>query len=268
MILPDVLLNGAVYVLIGVFAGVMAGILGIGGGVIVVPGLAYIFQYNHMIPEQLIMSTAAGSSLAIMIFTTQSSLKAHLKMGEVLWTVFNELWPGIVLGVISGALLASFIPIHWLKCIFSIFLYLVALKMLAEIKVTQPGRFPRKWITRMVSYFIGLMSGMLGVGGGILTVPFLTYCGVDLRKIAAVSNLCTLTVALVGTLVFMMTGYRAMNTVSYSTGYIYWPAVLAVAIPSFIAAPWGAKLNYVLPVTQLKFVFIVILIVTATHMLF
>lgn len=268
MIFPDVLLNGSVYVLIGVFAGLMAGVLGIGGGIIVVPGLAFIFHYNHLIPEQLIMRAAAGSSLAIMIFTTQSSLKAHLKMGAVLWPLFNKLWPGIVLGVISGAWLASLIPIHWLKYLFSILLFLVALKMLAEIHVTQPGSFPRSWITRMVSYFIGLMSGLLGIGGGILSVPFLTYCGVDIRKIAAVSNLCTLTVALVGTIVFMMTGYHAMSTVLYSTGFIYWPAVLAVAIPSSIAAPLGAKLNYVLPVTQLKFVFIVILIATATNLLF
>lgn len=268
MMISDLIFNGVIYGLIGAFAGLMAGVLGIGGGVIVVPGLMFIFQHNQIIPEQMLMHTAAGSSLATMIFTSQSSLRAHLKIGGVLWTLFNKLWPGILIGVISGSILATFIPTNWLKRIFSIFLYLVALKMLTDLKVTHPARFPKNWVNRIVSYLIGLKSGMLGVGGGVLIVPYLTYCGVDVRKIAAVSNLCTLTVALVGSLVFMMTGFHAMDTIPYATGYIYWPAVVAVAIPSVIVAPLGAKLNYVLPVKQLKFVFIVMLLITATRMLF
>lgn len=268
MMLTEMLLNGIVYAFIGAFAGVMAGVLGIGGGVVVVPGLVFVFQHNHLIPEDVVMHVAAGSSLAVMILTSQSSLRAHLKLGEVLWVLFNKLWPGIVIGTIAGALLANIIPTYWLKFLFAVFIFVLALKMLTDMHVTHPDRFPPNWVNRLVSFFIGLKSGMLGVGGGVLIIPYLTYCGVEIRKIAGVSNLCTLTVAVVGTLVFMITGQHEMRSIPYSTGYIYWPAVLWVAIPSSLTAPLGAKLNYILPVKQLKYGFIVILIITATKMLF
>ncbi len=264
----ELLLDGAVYAFIGIFAGLMAGVLGIGGGVIVVPGLVFVFQHTQVIPENISMHVAAGTSLAVMILTSQSSLRAHLKLGDVLWPIFNKLWPGIIFGTIAGATLAYFMPTYWLKIIFAVFLFLVAFKMITDLHVTHPVRFPPTWVNRLVSFLIGLKSGMLGVGGGVLIIPYLTYCGVAIRKIAAVSNLCTLTVAVVGTIVFMITGQHEMSAVPYSTGYVYWPAVLFVAIPSSLIAPLGAKLNYVIPVKQLKYGFIVILLITAIKMLF
>lgn len=268
MILSDLLLYSAVYISIGAFAGLMSGILGIGGGVVVVPGLVFVFQHGQFIPGDITMHVAAGSSLAVMIITSQASLRAHIKLGEVLWDIYNKLWPGIVIGTIFGALIATLIPTYWLKIIFAVFLLSIAVKMLMDLQVTHPSRFPANWVNRLVSFFIGLKSGLLGVGGGVLVIPYLTYCGVDVRKIAAVSNLCTLTVAVVGTVVFMLTGQHDMSSIAYSTGYVYWPAVLGVAIPSSIIAPLGAKLNYIVPVQQLKYGFIVILIVTAMKMLF
>ncbi len=267
MMLMELLIGGSVFILIGVFAGLMSGVLGIGGGVIVVPGLMFLFEYHKLIPEASVMHVAAGSSLAVMILTSQSSLRAHLKLGEVLWPIFNKLWPGIVVGVVCGVIISSFISTYWLKIIFAIFLLLVATKMLADWKAIRHARFPANWINRLVSFVIGLKSGMLGVGGGVLIVPYLTYCGIDPRKIAAVSNLCTLTVALLGTTLFIVSGTKEMASIAYATGYVYWPAVVAVAIPSMLSAPLGAKLNYILPIKHLKLVFIVVLIVTALNML-
>lgn len=266
--MTELLLNGSIYVLIGVFAGLMAGILGIGGGIIVVPGLVFIFQLNHLIPQNIVMHVAAGTSLAVMIFTSIAALQAHYRLGEILWGTFNKLWPGIALGTISGAVLAEFIATEWLKLIFAVFLLSVAVKMLMDFKVTHVERFPNNGINRLVSYVIGLKSGLLGVGGGVLIIPYLTYCGVDTRKIAAVSNLCTLTVAIVGTITFVVTGLSDTAAIHNTLGYIYWPAVILVAIPSAIIAPLGAKLNYMLPVQHLKYGFIVILILTALKMLF
>lgn len=268
MILSNLLLYGSIYVFLGVFAGLMSGILGIGGGVVVVPGLVFVFQHSKLIPEDALMHVAAGTSLAVMIITSQSSLRAHLKLGEVLWSVFNKLWPGIVLGTIAGALVATYIPTYWLKIIFACFLLLIALKMMTDMHVSHPEHFPPNWVNRLVSFLIGFKSGLLGVGGGVLIIPYLTYCGVAVRKIAAVSNLCTFTVAIVGTIVFMLTGMQSMHSVSYATGYVYWPAVVAVAIPSSLIAPLGAKLNYIAPVHYLKYGFIVILIITAIKMLY
>lgn len=268
MISTIMLIDGAVYGLIGMFAGLMAGLLGIGGGIIVVPGLAFIFQHVAFIPKDSIMHVAAGSSLAVMILTSQSSLRAHFRLNGVKWEAFNKLWPGIIVGTVCGALLAHLIPTHWLKVLFALFLILVAIKMLTDLHVTHPERFPPNWVNRGFSFFVGLISGLLGVGGGMLIIPYLTYCGIAIRNIAAVSNLCSFTVAVVGTMVFILTGWQEMSLTPYATGYIYWPAVLWVAIPSVIFAPLGAKLNYIIPVKVLKYGFIVILTITAINMFF
>lgn len=266
--LMNLLIDGSIYALIGVFAGLMAGILGVGGGIIVVPGLVFIFQLKQLIPEEVVMHVAAGTSLAVMIFTAQASLRAHYKMGEILWSVFNKLWPGIVMGTVSGAVLAGFISTYWLKIIFAIFLLFVVVKMLTDIHVERAERFPKPWLNGLVSFLIGLKSGLLGIGGGVLIIPYLGYCGVAVRKIPAVSNLCTFAVALVGAVAFMVTGRYEMAAIPYSTGYVYWPAVLWVAIPSCFIAPYGTKLNYLLPVQQLKYGFITILFLTAIKMFF
>lgn len=267
MVSGDLFFNAAIYTMIGAIAGIMAGILGIGGGVVVVPGLLFIFQRTQLIPEAMAMHVAAACSLAVMIFTSQSSLRAHLKMGSVLWSIYKKLAFGVLFGAIVGALVSTVIPTSWLKTLFAIFLLLVAFKMLTDLHVTHTERFPSNWLNRLVSFAIGFKSGLLGVGGGVLVVPYLTYCGVAIRQIAAVSNLCTLTVAVVGTTMFMVLGRAEMANIPYSTGYVYWPAVLGVAIPSTLFAPLGAKLNYIVPVKQLKYIFIVIVVLTAITLL-
>ncbi len=268
MTLPQLIHHGLIYIGIGAFAGIMAGVLGIGGGIVVVPGLLYIFHASHLIPDELSMQVAAGTSLAIMILTSQSSLRAHLTYGEMMWPVFNKLWPGLLIGTVFGVLLAHWIPTLWLKLIFALFLLAVAFKMLTEVEVTHPYQFPGKGLNHLINGFTGLLSGLLGIGGGILTVTYLTYCGIPVRKIAGVTNLCTLVVAVVGTLMFMITGISFTADIPYSTGYVYWPAVLFVAIPSMWFAPVGAGLNYKLPPKQLRYGFIIVLIVTAANMIF
>lgn len=268
MILSDVLLSGSIFILIGALAGLMAGAIGIGGGIIIVPGLVIVFQLNHLIPESIMMHAAAGTSLAIMIFTSLAAIGVHYKIGEILWSIFDKLWPGLVLGVISGVILADFVSTYWLEIIFGIFLLMIALRMIINLHVAQSRQFPGYWINGLISYLIGVLSGLLGVGGGVLIIPYLTYCGVDARKISAVSNLCALSVGTIGALVFMITGQKEMASISYSTGYIFWPAVFLVGISSSLIAPIGAKLNYVLPLHYLKYGFIVILLLTAIKMLF
>ncbi len=268
MILSDLMLSGAIYALIGAFAGLMSGAIGVGGGIIIVPGLLFIFQLNHVIPEHLAMHVAAGTSLAVIIFTSLVSVRAHYKIGEILWPVFNRLWPGLVFGVISGVLIADSVPTSWLKIIFGIFLICVAVKMLTNLHASSTKKTPGLWINGIISYLIGMLSGLLGVGGGVLIVPYLNYCGVVARKIVGVSNLCTFVVGVIGTIAFMLTGQNDMVNIAHSTGYIYWPAVFFVGIPSTLIAPLGAKLNYILSTHYLTYGFILILILTAIKMLF
>lgn len=267
MIITEVLENGAVFAMTGAFAGLMAGILGIGGGMVVVPALAFIFHHHHLIPDHLIMHVAAGTSLAVMLITSQASVRAHYRLGEILWPIYQRLWPGIVIGAVLGAVFADLLPSHWLKVIFGVFLLVVAVKMFLDRHVTRPRQFPRPWVHHLISGLIGMKSGLLGVGGGALIIPYLTYCGVSLRKIAAISGLCTMTVAVVGSLAFMLTGRNEPGLPAYSIGYVYWPAAFWIAIPSALFAPIGARLTYVLPVQQLKNAFIVFLLLAALDML-
>lgn len=252
----------------GAFAGIMSGVLGIGGGIIVVPALVFIFKSDPYIPQDLVMHIAAGTSLAVMILTSQASVRAHGKRSDIQWGVFGRLWPGVVVGVIAGGLLADRLPTQWLKIILGVFLLFVSVKMATGKDFTHSKGFPRPWINALVSFIIGLKSGLLGIGGGALIIPYLTYCGIELRKIAAVSALCTMTVAVIGTIIFMLTGLNEPILPPFSTGYVYWPAVIALAIPSILLAPVGAEITYRLPVKHLVQIFVVILFFTAINLLF
>jgi uncharacterized protein len=140
--------------------------------------------------------------------------------------------------------------------------------MILDTNKRHSEHFPKNWVHYLVNFLIGTNSGLLGVGGGVLIVPYLTYCGIDVRKITAISNLCALTIALVGTGAFMISGYRISALIPNTTGYIYWPAVALIGIPSSLMASIGARLNYKIPVRELKYGFVALLILTAVHMLF
>ncbi|MGQ3891736.1 sulfite exporter TauE/SafE family protein [Legionella sp. CNM-4043-24] len=261
------LTNILLYIITGSIAGILSGALGIGGGVVVVPALLMIFQHNGIISGDLSMHMATGTSLAILMLTSQASLRAHRQLDDILWPVYHRLFAGLILGTLSGALLADSIPSSWLEWCFGIFLLLVAMKIGFDRKVSRGRQFPPQLINHIASFLIGLLSGMLGIGGGLLIVPYLTYCGVNIRKIVAVSVSCTMTVAIIGTLAFIISGYNRPGLPSWSTGYVYWPAVLCIGVPGSLTAPIGARLAYVIPLTYLRAMFILLLLVTAYGML-
>lgn len=266
--IETLILHGIIYALIGMFAGLMAGMFGIGGGLVVIPGLLFVFQKTQIIPAGIQMYVAIATSLAVMIITATASFLTHKKMGSILWSVFNKLWPGLIAGTIAGSIAAAWIPTDLLKIFFAVFLLCMAVKMLRDRNVSYPEHQPKQWVNYLINTLIGVNAGLLGVGGGILMVPYLNYCGIEVRKIAAITNLCALTVALIGTLSFMITGYRATALIPGTIGYVYWPAVVLTGIFSSLMAPIGAHLNYKLPVHQLRFGFVAILILTAIKMLF
>ncbi|KTD36613.1 permease [Legionella nautarum] len=258
-----------VYLLAGIFAGLVSGIMGVGGGIVVVPALVFIFNHKANFPQELVMQMAAGTSLATMLFTSPASIREHYKQDIILWGVYKRLWPGLVLGSISGGLLSGQLSSFWLRMIFGCFLLFVAFKMLFDMKKKQHGhhRFAPAWINGLINFIIGAISGLLGVGGGALTVPYLSYCNLEIKQIAPISALATLTVAIVGTIIFIITGTKASNLPAYSSGFVYWPAVLGIAITSTFFAPLGAKLTYIVPVKQLRYGFIILLLITAVDLL-
>lgn len=255
------------YVLIGVFAGFMSGLFGIGGGIVVVPALLYIFQTSLNIPSAQIMRFAVGSSLAIMLLTTLIAVRAHHRLGEIRWSVFKRLWPGILTGVLLGSIAANFLPSHWLKIAFGLFLLFMSWKMLLGVGQQKRQQFPAAWINAAITNVIGFLSGLLGIGGGTLIIPYLTYCGIEPRKITAITLLCSLVIAVVGSIIFIVLGCLETKPMAFSLGYIYWPAVLWVSIPSMLFAPFGVKVTYILPVKQLRYAFVVLLMLTAIDLL-
>jgi len=259
--------HGVLYILTGAFAGLMAGILGIGGGMIVVPALLFIYHHIHLVPLEIEMHVAAGTSLAIMVFTAQASVRAHLREHTILWPIFYCLWPGILIGTVGGALLAHVMSSHWLRIILGIVLLLIAVKMLLPSRETKKREMPATWVTRAYSVLVGLKSGLLGIGGGALLIPYLTFFGVKRRDTAAISALCTLIVSIVGAFAFMLLGYYVPGLPAYTTGYVYWPAVFWVALPSMFLAPIGAHLTYILPVAKLRYAFIAMLLIASFDIL-
>lgn len=256
-----------IFIVTGAIAGLIAGTLGIGGGMIIVPALLYIFQHTNAVPHALEMHFAAGTSLAIMIFTGQASVRAHMRKKGILWSAYLRLQWGIILGAVAGALLAYQLPTYWLKMLLALFLFFIAAEMMFNPNLPRRKNFPAQWVNRLVGMLIGFKSGLLGIGGGALVIPYLSYCGVERRQTAGVSAMCTLTVAVIGSIAVMITGSTESGLPAWATGYVYWPAVLWVAIPSMIFAQIGAHLTYKLPVHQLKHAFIVVLLIAAIDLI-
>jgi len=254
------------YLALGAFAGVMAGLLGVGGGLVIVPVLAWIFR-GQQINDALIMHLAIGTSLATIVVTSMSSVRAHHRRGAVLWPVVWQLTPGIVIGAWLGAAVADALPSAVLSKVFAVFVLLVAAQMAFGAKPAPhrglPGA-PGMWLTGGV---IGGVSAIVGIGGGSLTVPFLTWCNTAMRQAVATSAACGLPIAVAGALGFIVTGLNAAHLPAWSLGYVYGPALVGVAAASMVSAPLGAKLAHTLPTETLKKVFAVFLTLVGTQML-
>jgi uncharacterized membrane protein YfcA len=257
-----------VFIVIGLLAGLMAGALGLGGGIVIVPCLVFFLQSTHIIPEFMIMHVAVATSMAVILCTALATLRTHTQLGEILWPVFYKLWPGIALGACVGAVASLFISAEPLRLLFTLFLILIAVKMWLDLHRTIKPRLIPSWLNHILSFFIGSISALLGIGGGVLLVPFLTYAGIPIRKIAPIANLCGFIIALVGVVLFIIMGLDPMESIKYTWGYVYWPAVLGIAIPGSLIAPFGAKLNYIVPTRYLRYGVLIILILTALKMIF
>jgi uncharacterized protein len=254
------------FILLGAFAGIMAGLLGIGGGLVVVPGLAFIFQYAP-VPHQYIMQMAAGTSLAIMIPTTVRALTAHLKHQVNVWPVYRRMVGSVIFGAVAGAFLAHVVNSKVLEVLFGFFVLYMAVRLWFDSRAEAQGQMPGPLGINIFGTIVGLKSGLLGIGGGVLTIPFLTRWSVPIRDAIAVSNAVSFTVAVIGTVSFIISGLLVSGMPAWSTGYVYWPAWLPVALVSMVVAPWGVKLAHRLSPKILKRIFSIFLLIVAAQML-
>jgi len=254
------------YLGVGAVAGVLAGLLGIGGGLVIVPMLVYCFT-REQIPNEFIMHLALGTSMASIIFTSVSSFWAHHRRGAVHWTVVRRIVLGILVGTFLGSCLAARMTTGLLKGFFVAFLYYVAVQMLIDRKPKSSRDFPG-WLGMFgVGNVIGAVSSLVGIGGGTLSVPFMIWCNVPVHHAIGTSAAIGFPIAIAGTVGYIFNGLNVAGLPSHSLGYIYLPALAGIVCSSVLTAPLGVRLAHSLPVAQLKRVFAVLLIAVATKML-
>lgn len=254
------------YLALGAFAGILAGLLGIGGGLVIVPMLTFAFTAQG-IPHEHILHMALGTSMMSIIFTSISSFRAHNKRGAVRWDVFWRITPGIIVGSFAGAWVASMLPTDTLKVIFGVFLYYVSFQMITGKKPNPTRQVPGKAGMFGVGGVIGIFSALVGIGGGTLSVPFLTWCNVVIQTAIGTASAIGLPIALAGSLGYLVNGLGVAGRPDWTIGYIYLPALIGIVCMSVLTAPFGAKLAHTLPVATLKKVFAVLLFLVGSRML-
>ncbi len=253
------------YIALGAFAGVLAGLLGVGGGLVIVPVLTFIFTARNL-SDAHILHLALGTSLASIMFTSVSSLRAHHLRGAVDWLVVRRISFGIMVGTFGGSWVAAQLSTRLLKGFFVVFLYYVATQMLLNIKPKPHRQLPGYAAMFGVGGVIGGVSSLVGIGGGSLSVPFLTWCNVAIHRAIGTSAAIGFPIALAGSVGYVVNGLSAPLP-PHSLGFVYLPALIGIAAASIITAPLGAKLAHNLPIDKLKRIFALLLIVMGTKML-
>jgi uncharacterized membrane protein YfcA len=255
-----------IYSAVGGIAGILAGLLGIGGGLVIVPMLVYAFEIQA-IPRQLIMHLALATSMASIMFTSVSSFMAHHRRGAVHWDVVKKIVVGILTGTFLGSYFASSLSTNFLKVFFVIFLYFVAIQLLLGKKPKGGRDLPGMAGMFAVGNIIGVVSSFVGIGGGSLSVPFMLWCNIKVHNAIGTSAAIGLPIAVAGTVGYIVGGWKVAALPTYSVGYVYLPALFGIAAASVFTAPLGVKLAHSLPVDKLKRVFSLLLLVVATKML-
>ncbi len=240
--------------LLGAFAGTLAGLLGIGGGLIIVPILAALFQLQGFAGDHL-MQLAVGTSLASILFTALASAWAHHRHGAVAWPLVWQLAVGIAAGAWAGGWLARWLGGQRLALVFAVFELLVAAQLAFGGAPAAHRRAPGALRNGVAGGGIGLLSALLGIGGGTMTVPWLVWHNLEMRRAVATAAACGLPIALVGSLSFLTAGWNQAGLPAGATGYIYWPAVAAISAASVLGAPLGAHLAHRLPQRRLRHLF-------------
>ncbi len=251
---------------LGAFTGLFAGLFGIGGGGIMVPALTFLFVQQQF-PAEHVLHMALATSMATIVPTAIASLRAHHNHNAVIWSVVLKIAPGILLGTFAGTFLASYLSTKPLAIFFSCFMAGVALQMVLNRKPKPSRQLPGMIGLSSTGTGIGVISALVAIGGGTLTVPFLVWCNVSLPVAIGTSAAVGLPIALSGALGYILNGWNQIHLPAHTLGYIYWPAVIAMASMSFFTAPLGARLAHRLPIPLLKKLFSLLLIGLSVQML-
>jgi uncharacterized membrane protein YfcA len=248
----------ALYLALGACAGVLAGLFGVGGGIIIVPVLVFSFGLQGFAPDVL-THLAVGTSLATIVFTSLNAIREHHKRGAVRWSVFAWMTLGIVIGGALGAKTASLIQGPHLQKIIGVFALLVSVQMFLDFKPKASRDVPGKGGLTVAGVVIGWASAIFGIGGGSLTVPYLSWRSVPMQQAIATSSACGLPIAVSGAASFILLGWQEPLLPAHSFGFVYLPALVGIAITSMLCARYGARLAHKLSPRLLKRLFALLL---------
>ncbi|HEA50887.1 hypothetical protein LCGC14_1061210 [marine sediment metagenome] len=255
-----------IYLALGAFAGILAGLFGIGGGLVIVPVLIFSFGLQGFDPE-VAAHMAVGTSLATILFTSISSIRSHHGHGAVRWDIFRPMAFGIVAGALIGAWTAALLSGATLELIIGIFVILVGIKMLFDVNPTPGSNVPGNFRLGAVGAGIGWASAIFGIGGGSLTVPYLSWCNVRMQQAVGTSAATGLPIAIAGALGNAWTGWQEPGLPEYSLGFIYLPALIGIILTSVLFARVGANLAHRLNARVLKRVFAIMLLLVGLRFL-
>jgi len=254
------------FVALGAVVGFLAGLLGIGGGMTMVPLLTIVFGREGFAPDHIV-HMAIATATATILFTSISSAREHHRHGAVVWRVVAGMAPGIVVGSLVGPQIVGVMSTPALAAFFGAFVAVSATQMLLDRKPRPTRELPGRGGLFAVGGGIGLISSMVGSGGAFLSVPFMVACNVKLRNCVATSAALGLPIAAAGTLGFVLAGLRETGLPPYALGYVYLPALLAIVAGSVVFAPIGARAAHRWPVRTLRRAFAGLLYVLAAYML-
>lgn len=259
------IVEGGLYLLTGAFSGFAAGLFGVGGGLIIVPVLYYIFSTQGYEPQHL-MHMAVATSLATIVFTSISSTLAHHKKRAVLWPTVFILGPGIIIGSWFGGIFASSLENRILTIVFAVFELVVAIHLLLQKQPTRHQTNIKKSTATTGGMIIGFISAIVGIAGGTMTVPFLHWFNVSMHKAVATSAACGFPIALFGALSYIYAGWGKELSSAPSIGYLQLYALIMIATSSFVFAPLGARLAHAITEKTLRLSFSFILFLLSISM--
>ncbi|HUW25147.1 MAG TPA: sulfite exporter TauE/SafE family protein [Gallionella sp.] len=256
----------AAYLVLGTFVGFFAGLFGIGGGLVLVPVLSWLFEAQHLGGAQN-LHLALGTSMAAILYTAAASAYTHHTHGAVNMHIVRNTAPGMLLGALFGALLAGSISWLYLSIFFALFVYVVAIQMLLEFRPKATRKLPGRVGLILVGGGIGTVSSLVSIGGGTLSVPFMLWHNIPLRQAIGTSAALGFPIALGGTVGYITTGLALHTLPAATLGFVYLPALFMVALGSAFTTPLGARAAHRLPLQLLRRSFAVLLLVLATKML-
>jgi uncharacterized membrane protein YfcA len=263
---PMVLVWLLAYMLTGAAIGFLAGLLGIGGGMTMVPVLAAMFTAQQFAPEHTV-HLALGTGMASILFTSSASVRAHHRLGSVDWSLVQRMGPGMVAGTLLSTTLSGWVAQRTLALAFAVIVYAGATQILLGRKPAAGRTLPGTPALLAIGLLIGVVCGLVSAGGAFMTVPFMLFCGVAMTVAIGTGAALGMPVAVVGTIGYVLGGWRTAGLPTLTLGFVHLPALAGLVAGSVLTAPLGARLAHRLPVTTLRRVFAGLLYLLATKML-